>query len=428
MTTNNRVLEKATVVIQEKKIISINEPIPDEASVIDGTGKWLIPGLIDMHVHNLADINLGSSYPTKGVTIPTDTQEFMLLYVANGVTTTFELSARVEHFGQRNDIIKDGTIGPRIALAMLVDGGDGSGNIANTPADGRQTVRIAKAQGYEFIKVYSSLNIDTYKAIVDEAKQQEMKVVGHIPDAFKGRTQEAFIPNFDMIAHAEELAKQAIDFSDQEARRFAQLAKKNGTWLTPNLIAIARIEEQARSLDEVRNLPSLKYVHPLMQSKWLTSNNYNSRTSPELVTRLRKIAEFNVRLVKAFSEARVPIVAGTDSGTSGVVWGFAIHDELELLVKAGLTTQEALTSATRLPATWLGIADKTGTVEVGKYADLVLLDANPLDDISNTRKIAGVFEDGQWVSRSEIDAMLSDLAKRNTDDKDKYDWNKRREY
>jgi len=428
MTTTNKVVENATIVIKDKKIFSINKAIPANATIIDGKGKWLIPGLIDMHVHNLADINLSSSYPTKGATLFTDTQDFMLLFLANGVTTAFELSARVEHFGQRNEIIKGKVIGPRIALAILIEGGDGSGNVANTPSDGRQMVRIAKAQGYEFIKLYSRLDIETYKAIIDEAYKRGMKVVGHIPNAFKGRIEEAFVPHFDMVAHAEEYGKQTDSFTEQEARRFAKLAKDNGTWLTPTLITMEKIAAQARSLDAVRNLPSLKYVHPLMQSKWLTSNNYNTGTNPERVAYFEKLTKFHILLVKAFKEAGVPMVAGTDAGTSGVVWGFSLHDEIELLVKAGLTTEEALASATRLPATWLGISDKIGTVEVGKHADLLLLDANPLDNMNNIRKIAGVFVDGRWVNKEKIDAMLSDLAKRNTANKDKFDWKKRKEF
>ncbi len=255
-----------------------------------------------------------------------------------------------------------------------------------------------------------------------------MKVVGHIPNAFKGKTEEAFVPNYNMVAHAEEYAKQTDRFSDEDAKRFAQLAKKNGTWLTPTLITIVKIGEQTRSLDGIINLPSLQYVHPLMQSKWLGSNNYYTGTTPDRVAYVDKITDFNIRLVKAFKEAGVPIVAGTDSGVSGVVWGFSLHDELELLVKAGLTTQEALTSATRLPASWLGIEDKIGTIEMGKYADLILLDANPLDDISNLRKISGVFVNGRWLEKTKIDRMLSDLAKRNTLNKAKYDWKKRKEY
>lgn len=172
MTSPNKIINNTTVVIQNNKISSISEPIPDEATVIDGKGKWLIPGLIDMHVHNLVDVNFSSNYPTKGATLFTNTQDFMLLYIANGVTTAFELSARVEHFGQRNEIIKGQVIGPRIALAYLIDGGDATGNVANTPSDGRQTVRMAKAQGYEFIKVYSQLNIETYKAIIDETNKE----------------------------------------------------------------------------------------------------------------------------------------------------------------------------------------------------------------------------------------------------------------
>jgi imidazolonepropionase-like amidohydrolase len=428
MTMEDKVIENATVVIKDKKILSINDTIPIEATIIDGKDKWLIPGLIDMHVHNLADVNLSSNYPTKGATFFIDTQDFMLLYVANGITTVFELSGRAEHFGQRNEIIKGKVIGPRMALALLIDGGDGSGVVANTPSDGRQTVRIAKAEGYDFIKVYSRLNIETYKAIIDEANKQGMKVVGHIPNAFKERTAEAFVPNFGMIAHAEEFSKQTNDFSDEQAKHFAQLAKQNGTWLSPTLITIVKIAEQVRSLNAIRNLPSLKYVHPLVQSKWLTANSYHNDSSQDRIAYFEKLIDFHVRLVKAFKHAGIPIVAGTDAGTSGVVWGFSIHDEIELLFKAGLTTEEALVSATRLSATWLGIEDKIGTVEVGKYADLVLLDANPLNNISNTRKISGVFVNGQWVNRKKIDTMLSDLANRNNADKDKYDWKKRKEY
>lgn len=428
MTLANEVIKYATVVIDDKKIISINASIPENAKIIDGSGKWLIPGLIDMHVHGLADINFGEPFPTSGPTVSFNTQDVMTPYVANGVTTIFELSARVDHFGQRNEIKRGNVIGPRMAFAALINGGDDSGRVANTPSEGRQTVRLAKAEGYEFIKVYSNLNIETFKAIVDEANKQGLKVVGHIPNSFQGRTKDAFIPHFGMVAHGEEYAKQTEDYNEKDALYFAQLAKENETWLMPTLTTMVRIESQVRSLDGIRNLESLKYVHPLLQSKWLTSNNYNSNTSPERIAYINKLVDFNTLLVKTFKKAGVPIVAGTDAGTSGVVWGFSLHDEIELLVKAGLTQEEALVSATRLPATWLGIEDKTGTIEVGKYADLILLGSNPLTDISNTRDIDGVFVDGQWLDKTEIDTMLSELAKRNDASKEKFNWKKRREY
>ena len=427
MTLDKKIIKNATLVIKDNKIFSINEAVPQSAKTIDGKGKWLIPGLIDIHVHGVADINFGTSYPTEGDTFFVDNQDIMMPYIANGVTTIFDLNSRVENFAQRNEIIKGKIIGPRIALAALINGGNGSGRIANTPSDGRQTVRIAKAEGYEFIKVYSELNVETFKAIADEAKKQGMKVVGHIPDAFKGRIEEAFVPGFTLVAHAEELAKQSENYSDEDIQKFVRLAKENGTWLSPTLIVIKRIEEQARSIDIIPKLEGFPYIHPLMQNKWMTSNQYHDKSSPEFITYLDKMIGFNNRLVKAFKEAGIPLLAGTDSGCSGVVWGYSLHDEIELLVKAGLTPEEALNSSTRLSAKWLGIDDKIGTVEVGKFADLDLLDANPLENIQNTRKISDVFFNGQWVSKKKIDKMLSDLATRNHENKNKFDWKKRKE-
>lgn len=428
MTPAGGVIEKATVIIENGKIISLNGPVPDHAQVINGQGKWLIPGLIDMHVHIPTDGHFNTTFPTRAAAVFTSTQDIMTPFVANGVTTVFELIAKAGHFGQRNEITRGDVIGPRMALAAMIDGGEESGRIANTPADGRQAVRMAKAEGYEFIKVYSHLDKETYKAIVDEAHKQGLKVAGHIPTIFRGSLKEAFIQHFGLVAHAEEFSKQTEDYSENDAQLFAQMAKENGTWLIPTLIAIESIADQARSLDSIRHLPSLQYVHPLLQSKWLVANKNNQGTSPQRIARLEKIIDFNTRLVKAFSQAGVPIVAGTDAGSSGVVWGFSLYDELALLVKAGLTPQEALASATRLPALWLGIDHIVGTIESGKYADLILLNDNPLTDIKNTRQINGVFVNGLWLSKSKITDMLSDLSKRNNAAKQKYDWNKRSEY
>ncbi|RUO72744.1 amidohydrolase [Pseudidiomarina sediminum] len=425
MTEANSVLRNANVVIDGTTITAINGPIPAGAKVIDGQGKWLMPGLIDMHVHNLVEGSVGNNYPTKGASIYFDNQDVMLLYVATGVTTAFELSGRVEHFGQRNQIVKGEVIGPRIALAALIDGRN-SNRTASTPEQGRQAVRTAKGDGYEFIKVYSRLNQDTYHAIIDEAQKQDLKVVGHLPGAFKGETEQAFVPHFGLVAHAEEFSKQTDDYSAASAQHFAEMTKANGTWVIPNLSNLERITAQAKSLDAVRDLPSLPYVHPLMQDKWLTANQYHEGTSPKRVAYFESLVDFHVKLVKAFKAAGVPMLAGTDAGTSGIVWGYALHDELALLVDAGLTTEEALAAATRDAAKWLEIEDKIGTVEEGKFADLILLNSNPLDDITNTQDIAGVFFNGRWVDRATIDSMLAELAKKNAANigKDAFLWSK----
>lgn len=422
MTSSNAVINNATVIVSENRIESINGKIPKNAKIIDGKGKWLIPGLIDAHVHLPVDSYFGQKFPTQTPDLSFNTQDIMTPIIANGVTTVLDLDSKMETFGQKKAIEKGYVIGPRIALSALINGGNGQGRIANTADEGRLMVKNAKAEGYDFIKVYSKLNIETYNAIVDEAHKQGLKTIGHIPNAFQGKLEQAFITHFGMVAHAEEFSKNSDSFSEQDAIRFAKLSKDNDTWLSPTLTTMVWIAKQTHSVDSIKNLSSLKYVHPLLQSKWLTANNYIKNSSPENVTYFDNMVKFHFQLVKAFKDAGVPIVAGTDTGVSGVVAGFSLHDELELLVQAGLTPQEALNSATLLSAQWLGNEKLIGSIEIGKFADLILLEENPLTDIKNTRKIAGVFVNGNWLDKKKINTILADLAKRNTTDKDKFDW------
>ena len=426
MTTDGAVVRDATVVIDRGRIVSLQGPVPEGATRIDGKGKWLIPGLADMHVHlPSAALTRPPRYPTEPPTLYFDTQDVMTPYIANGVTQILNMDAVAASVGQRDEVESGAVLGPHIALAAVINGGTSRGRTANTAADGRQAVRGIKAEGYDFVKVYSDLNVETFLAIVDEARKQGLKAAGHIPDSkagFQGNIEAAFVPGFSMVAHAEEFSKHSEAFSDADALRFAELARKNGAWVTPTLSAIRWIASETRSLDEMKSSPHLKYVHPLLQSKWITANRYNRNSSPQAIRYFDDMVEFHRRLVRAFRAARVPMLAGTDALTSGVIGGFSLHDELALLVEAGLTNEEALASATRLAAAWLGVEVDRGTVEVGKRADLVLLDADPLADIANTRRISGVVLGGRWLSGATLQAMLADLADRNLANRDRFDW------
>ena len=415
-------LIRTTVVVSQGVITSIGVGIPPGAHIIEGNGKWLIPGFIDMHVHLPADSHFRIRLPTEGANFFFITQDVMTPFVANGVTTILECTSRADHFSQRNEIARGLAIGPRMGLAALINGGDGDGRRANTASDGRQAVRDAKAEGYDFIKVYSDLDVEVLRAIVDESAKRGMKVVGHIPNKCKGQTSECLNPQFGLVAHAEELAKQADTFSDEEADRLVSLMRASNAWISPTLVTIVDVLDQSRSLDGLQRSSTLGYVPPLLQSKWLTSNNYARRSTPETIAYLERLVAFDSKLVRKLNDAGVPILVGTDTGTSGVVAGFSLHDEMELLVAAGMTPWDVLKSATSRSAEWLGLDAQLGSIEVGKRADLVLLDANPLDDIQNTRRIAGVVIDGRWLDRSRLDAMLVDLAARNNRELKEYDW------
>lgn len=426
MTKDGLVTRDATVVIENGRIVSLNGPVPKGAKRINGKGKWLIPGLMDMHIHLPTDDQL----PTQPArydppVVHFDTQDIMTPYIANGVTQILNMDAVPSAVGQRNEIESGKVLGPHMALAAVVDGRRPEGRIANNPSDARQMVRDLQAEGYNFVKVYWRLDVETFLAIVDEANKRKIKVLGHIPEAFEGQLDKAFVPGFGMVAHAEEFSKHSEKFEDADAVRFAKLAKSSGTWVSPTLTAMRWIASQARSLDEVKANPQNAYMHPLLQSKWVKANQYNRDLSkPKTVAYLDRMVEFHRKLVKALKAEGVPMVTGTDTLVSGVVSGFSLHDEMELMAGAGMTNAEVLASATRLPANWLGIDDDRGTIAVGKRADLVLLDADPLASISNSRKIAGVFLSGRYLPRKTLDVMMADLAKRNAADLDRFDWDK----
>jgi hypothetical protein len=423
MTPAGLPVHDATVVIENGRITSIgpdavNRP-PRGARRIDARGRWLLPGFTDMHTH-LENDRLMRLWNADRI-VPDGTvvlEDITLPYLANGVTQIFNITAMAEAVGQSVEIESGRVLGPHIANAPMIDGSPpmwpiGMLRSAATPEDGRQSVRDAVADGHRFIKVYSKLTLETFTAIVDEARKNEMRVVGHIPQRGQNLTAQFFQPGYDLVAHAEEYAQQTWPPALDAIPRYVEMARDNGTWLTATLTVDERIFEQTLDPSTLTRRPELRHLPPIEYHGLIHDNPYQNGKNGGSADNIKLIVDFNRELVKAFAVAGIPVLTGTDSPVPGIAPGFSLHDEFESLVGAGMTNQQVLEGTTRLPAEWLGTISDRGTIEPGKRADLVLLDASPLDDIRNTRRIAAVIRDGHYLTRRELDGRMRKLAEAN---------------
>lgn len=414
--TGTAPLTDASVVVQDGRIAAVlhpGDPRPSGLKRIDARGKFLIPGLTDAHVHVMSEDTarlylsmLKLDLPTK-----TDTSAAVLPYLFNGVTQIFSLQATRGGLAQRDEIAAGKVLGPTIIAAAMIDGDPsnwpvGMTRIARTPEEGRAEVRKAAAEGYQLIKPYSQLKLETFTAIVDEARKLNLPVVGHIP----GRGQDTaqyMQPGFGMVAHAEEYAQRTKSPDLSLIPRYVKLAKANNTGLIATLTLDDRLLEMVRDPKSIKARPEIATLHSSVRKVWLEHNPYVSRGSPSYIAYLEKIVAFNKALVKAFSDASIPILAGTDAIVPGVVPGFSLQDELIALVAAGLTNEQALVAATRAPCAWL--KSDCGTISPGMRADLLLLDANPLTDIANSRRIHALILGGRLIERPELDRRMTAL-------------------
>jgi len=421
--------EDMTVVIDVGRIAAVGKNgrilIPENAEAVDGTGKFLIPGLWDMHVHMA-----GPSY--------------LPLFLANGVTGIREMHAffPASIFKMRQDIQGGKLLGPRIiAAGALIDGPmpfwPGS-EVAGNDEEGRKAVQSLKKRGADFIKVYTKLPRPAYLAIVDEAKKQGLPFVGHVPESVSAAeasdlgqksmehlygillacsTEEEKIRQEEMEAMGRldntairplmgRIQIKALDtYSEEKARVLFDKFAKNGTWQDPTLTVLRSLA--SLSDEKFTSDPRLKYMPAFLRSGWPKADP--SKPPSEASASLKRIYQNASRLVIAMHKTGVKFLAGTDVTNPYCFPGFSLHDELALLVsEAKFSPLEALQCATLNPAIFLGMNKDLGTVDKGKIADLVLLDANPLENIKNTQKIAAVFTAGRYLPKSELEKMLKD--------------------
>jgi imidazolonepropionase-like amidohydrolase len=422
-TTGGPVKSNVTVVIDGNRITYVGKGrarVSKKAHLVDGTGKFLIPGLWDMHIHTF----FGDWVPGgKEVTLP--------LFIANGITGVRDMGSDLDLIlTARRDIASGVLIGPRLVVAgPMLDGPKTQfpATIAIvTPNDGRRVVDMLKSRGVDFIKVQSYVPRDAYFAIADESKKQNIVFVGHVPDAIRAseasnagqKSFEHLIGIFEASSTVEdELLKgpkgpgRFLETYDP-AREAAiiQLLAKNQTWQCPTLYW-ERGQWLVDAIDVTKD-PDGRYAPLFWREKsWpkFTAGIIKDLDTDPLPVR-QKFVEHELDIVRNLHQAGVPFLAGTDTPAGvDVLPGFSLHLELLRFVAAGFTPLEALQTGTINPAKFLDKTSDFGTIEPGKVADLVLLDANPLDDIANTRKIEAVFANGRYYSRAQLDRILQDV-------------------
>jgi imidazolonepropionase-like amidohydrolase len=423
--TGSPVQRDMSVTIEGNRIVRITKSgkakPPAHARVLNAQGKFLIPGLWDMHVHTV----FGDWIPGgKEVSLP--------LFVANGVTGVRDMGGDLDTLLEwRGQIAAGALLGPRMMIAgPMLDGPKSrfpSSLSITSPEAGRKAVDDLKAKGVDFVKVQSFIQRDAYFAVADEAKRLGMVLAGHVPDAV--RASEAVAAGQKSVEHLTGVFEGCSTAEDKflqggkgplrflqtyDPSRCAALIRtfaRNHTWQVPTLVW-----ERGQWLVDVTDIsqdPNLKYA-PLswQQRSWPQfTKGILADLDTDPVADRRRFVHKELEVIRAMRDAHVPLMAGTDTAAGvDVLPGFSLHTELEYFVEAGLSPMEALQTATRNPAEFLGLLSETGTVEKNKTANLVLLDANPLEDIRNTRKIRAVFLNGRLLTRQDLDQVLERIS------------------
>lgn len=402
--TSDAIFLQQTVLVDGNNIVQIGDvdrvPVPEDAAIVDGTDRFLMPGLTEMHAH----------IPGAG-TLSLD--RVLTLFVANGVTTVRGMLGQPSHLRLRQQLLDGEVFGPR----LFTSGPSFSGNSISGPDDAIRKVRSQHTAGYDFIKLHPGLNAAEFAAIADTANSLGIPFAGHVPAAVG--VEGALAAGMATIDHLDGYFAALIPTDsdgaggyggfgdllltgDAAIDRISEIAAdtaRAGTWNVPTQSLFEhRVSEV--TVADLRNRPEMRYMPESTVNDWAAAkeSQLNERDfDAELAARAIEIRRM---LIMALHEAGAGLLAGSDAPQVFNVPGFSLHRELGFMVVSGLTPYEALRTATTAAAEFLGT--NTGVVTVGGGADLLLLDANPLGDISNTRRIHGVMLRGSWRSAAEL--------------------------
>lgn len=412
--TEERVVEAQTVIVEDGVITVIGDvdgvPLPKDAVVVDGTNRYLMPGLTEMHAH-VAEAD------------SQDLDRDFTLFIANGVTTVRGMLGRPSHLELRQQLLDGEQFGPR----LITSGPSLNGNSVSSPADGVRKVNAQHAASYDFIKIHPGLSASEFTAIASAANELGMPFAGHVPvsvgvvgaldagmatiDHLDGYIAALMPPDSDLsggyggffdVLLADQVVAERIE--DVVTRTVAA-----GTWNVPTQSLVEQLVNDT-SVSDLANRPEMRYMPPATVDRWVEAkqSQLNERGfSPEIGA---QAVEIRRQIILALHEAGAGLLLGSDAPQIFNVPGFSLHHELEFLVAAGLTPFDALRTGTTAAAEFLGT--NTGAVVIGKEADLVLLDANPLADIGNSRRVHGVMLRGDWISYADIEDRLKRLVSR----------------
>jgi imidazolonepropionase-like amidohydrolase len=409
-------LADVTVTISGTRITKVARGGIPTGRTVDATGKFLIPGLWDMHVH-WAD------------------EEYLTTFTVNGVTGIRLMNGFPEHLNWRQHIESGSHIGPRMRIAgPLVDGAKPTYPIisvaAGTADEARAAVQMTKSAGFDFVKPYSGLSRDAFFALADECKRQNIPFAGHVPDSIdatefaqQGGVSMEHLRRVDFACtdltvdpnNPPDLVAVDHAYDPTKAAGVFAMFKVLDTWQCPTLVISYK---QLAGNPDLLSDSHLQYLPPSLQALY-RNLPLTPRRPPD---QANTILTTERTIVSAMQSQGVALLAGTDTPGWGVFPGYALHEELALLVAAGLSPLQALQAATINPARFIGMDGDLGSIQTGKLADLVLLDANPLDDIHNTTKIEAVVQSGKLLTRTDLDSMLDDLRTKAINGQDSHPW------
>jgi len=421
--TRDSVLRDATVLVRDGRIAAVGPSarvsIPRDARRIDGRGKFVIPGLADMHAHLYADEWVADSIAPYELGV----------MLAQGTTTARMMIGTATHRRLRKSIERGETLGPQLWIASPQLSGDDAPNsyVVRSPDDARRAVDMASDSGYDFVKLTTNIPLEVYDAIVGEAAQRRIRVVGHVDPrvgvarALRAKQQIEHLDNYMESVLADSAPSRAsvsdagayraarwttLDYvDDRKVEAIAGATARAGVYVTPTMAFFHLWFATQQSDETMRSRPDFAHIPPRMRDLYERSRAHYWSNPPSAERRAHYIAVRN-RLVRAIVDSGGSVMAGSDAPGGLMGYGWTLHRELEMFVAAGLSPWEALAAATIVPARWLGADAQFGSIAAGRRADIVVLDADPLQDIRNTTQISTVMIGGRVLEQAERDASI----------------------